>query len=992
MATGMVEPARGQSGSPKGNKMFNLPQIEHPMTRMGTKDELNIRGESRSNSRTGSRIGNPMRREQTFVAMGNSGKLHLGLDRSNLPPLGGGMTSPRDNQALKSHQRILTWPPEYLADGKSERNVVKPKMTSEELEDTLHEKLATGYYGVRQLFKANDPTCQGTVTKEALLRILFTLCGYITPGQYNRFLRFVGLEGKRNISFEDFINCFRDPEEKDKREWVSPYKQKEVMRSEVLRELEASNKTSGMSAVYCAAMLRRKAESKNFDLSAILPGTCFEYDGIIVPPQLREAMAHIGMKLTDQEFKKFWDKLDLEGSGALRTINLCSMLGLEKSGRHKSFNYRRSKRNSEKVQEEQIEEQENNEPSVEERLQDDMAEEINNNESVEDTIRVNIENKPMLEEEEEEELSSKKKRRVRKSRRKNPRLESIVDCLHFKFEEPYNAMMMAFQQFDIQKDGLVSRIDFRRILKEFGFPLAATELEYFLSKCGQRSIRGQVNYKEFLTKYQNRSEQGLVNRIVTSQFHLFGQDYLPPVDGETLSTEELEARLVDFYHGDFLHLLGALQICDNYDIGVVTQFEFRDCIEKTLGYTMSEKQWKVLLNEVGVDKEGLLLYAKFMERFNIIPGSWNKRLDGGHLVTLVNQRDLETPVEVENLREARRLEDEKRRLREEGPAKPIEADIQTIQVEETFPKPPTDDCLSLDELNLILQELFRHRFHTIDKLFKDKMDRKSTGRISKNQFAQLLHACDVTLKNAEIEKLWKSFKTSSDGMYSFRQLLMKFCTGADGQLKMNEPDPVADTVLRRSKTTAFKETEQPSPVLVKGYTGGAASGSMKDRLKYDVLKNWSNLKDMFRHIDLSGFASVHKDEAMGVLQTLQFSLTENEVDSLMAKYDLNKDGMFHYMPFLEQFTSQPSTNNLVGNKYSRQMEAQLVKDWKSIRRAFKKFDTANEGYLNVADFRKVLESCKVKATKEDMYHILAQFDTNMDGRISYEEFLGSLLS
>jgi hypothetical protein len=59
---------------------MHLPVIEHPMSRLGDHNSLSISGEM-------TRLGLSAR-EQTFVTLGEDGRLHMGLDRTGLPPLG----------------------------------------------------------------------------------------------------------------------------------------------------------------------------------------------------------------------------------------------------------------------------------------------------------------------------------------------------------------------------------------------------------------------------------------------------------------------------------------------------------------------------------------------------------------------------------------------------------------------------------------------------------------------------------------------------------------------------------------------------------------------------------------------------------------------------------------------------------------------------------------------------------------------------------------
>ena len=56
--------------------------------------------------------------------------------------------------------------------------------------------------------------------------------------------------------------------------------------------------------------------------------------------------------------------------------------------------------------------------------------------------------------------------------------------------------------------------------------------------------------------------------------------------------------------------------CDRYHIGVVTQYEFRECVERTLGYAMTDAQWAELRDDVGLEEDGLISYPKFLEQFS----------------------------------------------------------------------------------------------------------------------------------------------------------------------------------------------------------------------------------------------------------------------------------------------------------------------------------------------------------------------------------------
>ncbi|KAK2172728.1 hypothetical protein NP493_931g00017 [Ridgeia piscesae] len=59
----------------------------------------------------------------------------------------------------------------------------------DELEALVQEKVTTGLHGVKCMFKANDPMGLGTVSREAFLKIICNLVGYISVDQFSRLLR-----------------------------------------------------------------------------------------------------------------------------------------------------------------------------------------------------------------------------------------------------------------------------------------------------------------------------------------------------------------------------------------------------------------------------------------------------------------------------------------------------------------------------------------------------------------------------------------------------------------------------------------------------------------------------------------------------------------------------------------------------------------------------------------------------------------------------------
>ncbi|XP_060597062.1 EF-hand calcium-binding domain-containing protein 6-like isoform X4 [Ruditapes philippinarum] len=1013
--------------SPVGTpgRLPNLPVIEHPMSRLGDRNDLAVRGSSTYGGRNGELTPRGLQRSNTDV----------GTRKRELNEAG-----------KKSPDRILNWPPaveltppfkykekpyegilpdinEAAADfGEVPDKVDKfprvgqiPKLpplpsiveqeeflkgpgkpfikskeynyqprTTQELIDLIRDKFGTGYYGIRHLFRANDPTGKGAVSREALQKILYTLCGYITPDQYTKLLRTMHLEGKSLIPFETFVQYFKDTE--DKKNWVSALQAASMHSSETnvpegyLRRTDMRVHDPYTSMPFSDAIFKEKCKSRNFDAHKVFPDSVFETNGLILPPQLREAYATLGIYMTDEDFNKLWQRYDKEGTGALHTEQFFRSVGLDPQGRPRqaapytprgaAYPKSRQRPHSEIGHTDGID----TSAELQKILKKEGVEELPK--TARDKIEVPTAN-------EEPTTTSKeakpgedpgRKIEIKKTPKVAPKLDSIIDCLHYKFEESYQAMLTAFQLFDFLNDSYVSKIDFRRVLLEFGFFISPSELDHFLKKNGMRAIKGQLNYRDFLNKFQSKSLNSIMARAAVDTTHPFHGE--GSKDDPTMTADALEARLLDHFHQDFIKILAHFRQCDKYNIGVVTKHEFRSAIEKRLGYAMTETQWENLKSIVGEDKDGLIPYTKFLEFFDITPGSWNMKQEGGIQVAQIPTCDMPVPAQVEMLKERAKTE-----MVPPPPPPPDSAENKIRSIEE-------DNRRKAKVIKKRLDELFKTRFHTFDKHFK-AMDRRMTGRMSKWQFGALLKMCGLALHPLELDRVWATLNVSTDGMYSYSTLIQHFinykvpyeqketviyenmfnldeaeeiwCDSKEDtkelvetarriQRERREEQMKRDYIARQkarenneewtpemqtprigTASTTISRASVPSIPASRASFASVQSTRTKSllvKIRTDVVNNWEGLKSVFKYIDRNGSASIPMNEMREIMSSMQFSLDEEEKAELCKRFDSQKNGRFNYLQFMKCYAQRPKKDNQpkaqAYSKFNHQLQAQTL--------------------------------------------------------------------
>ncbi|WAR09378.1 EFCB6-like protein [Mya arenaria] len=901
---------------------------------------------------------------------------------------------------------------------KSKEYNYQPRNT-QELIEVIREKFGTGYYGIRHLFRSNDPTGKGAVSREALQKILYTLCGYITPDQYTKLLRAMHLEGKTPIHFDTFVQFFKETE--DKKNWVSalqtaPLHQVDPSYPEVyLRRTDMRVHDPYTSMPFSDAIFKEKCKSKNFDARRVFPAAVFEAGGLILPPQLREAHATLGIYMTDEDFSKLWQRYDKEGTGALHRDDFFRACGLNAQGRPRQAPpytprgaaYPRPRPHSEI----------GNTACSSGNSAIGLRKNVKTDGDLTDRTAVNLadttgsrENRQHIDiptgaqeavapagrdlTEKDKGVgkpdavaNTEKKIDIKKLPKQIPKLENIIDCLHYKFEEGYQSLLTAFQLFDFLNDGWVSRIDFRRVLAEFALPISPTELDHFLKRSGLRPVKGQVNYREFLGRYQAKSMQALTARAATDSQTVHA-DGGSGADG--MSAELLEARLVDFLHGDLIKLIAHFRRCDRYNLHVVTAHEFRAAIEARLGYAMTEQQWETIRQEAGTDRDGLLQ-----------PGSWNLRAEGGIQVAQVPAADLPVPPQVDRLRERAKTE-------MVPPPQPPPADNK-------------DSVRSLDELTARLDELFKNRFHTFDKVRTVAVAGGTGSGLGDPEHLHGRHHFvnykipheqkeNVIYENMfnidEADEIWYEPEDDTKELVEVarriqrerREEQMKRDHLARTQARSKNEDwvPEVTTFDERTPRAVTASTSVSSVPTVPASRASFASvqsvrtKSLLVKIRTDVINNWEGLKSVFKYIDRNGTCYIPSAEMKEIMTSLQFSMDEEEKAELCRRFDTDRNGRFNYMRFMKCYAQRTASKGNQGPAYSKfthQLQTQG-----SVRRAFRRLDRGRKGHLTVNDFRRALSDTGITMGNEDFYHVLTEFDRNMDGKIAYDHFLDTLLA
>jgi len=131
------------------------------------------------------------------------------------------------------------------------------------------------------------------------------------------------------------------------------------------------------------------------------------------------------------------------------------------------------------------------------------------------------------------------------------------------------------------------------------------------------------------------------------------------------------------------------------------------------------------------------------------------------------------------------------------------------------------------------------------------------------------------------------------------------------------------------------------------------------------------LKEVFDHYDKDANNLLAPNEIRTWLVAQGFKATKETVYDIIAEYDEDEKGGLQFHEFLRLMTRGPPGNN--ENK-------------EEISRVFRKFDKNKKGYITLDDLRNCAKDLGEELDEETLVEIISKVDSNMDGKVSFEDF------
>jgi Ca2+-binding EF-hand superfamily protein len=130
------------------------------------------------------------------------------------------------------------------------------------------------------------------------------------------------------------------------------------------------------------------------------------------------------------------------------------------------------------------------------------------------------------------------------------------------------------------------------------------------------------------------------------------------------------------------------------------------------------------------------------------------------------------------------------------------------------------------------------------------------------------------------------------------------------------------------------------------------------------------IKEAFDLFDTDGSGTIDPKELMAAMRSLGFEAKSQTIYQMLSDLDRDGSGAIDFEEFLDMMTAR------ISDKDSRE----------DIAKVFRLFDEDRNGYVTVANLRRVAKELGETMTEEEILEMIERADSDNDGRVSFEDF------
>jgi len=503
----------------------------------------------------------------------------------------------------------------------------------------------------------------------------------------------------------------------------------------------------------------------------------------------------------------------------------------------------------------------------------------------------------------------------------------------------------AFEKFDANGSGRVSRGEFRREIESLGLDVSPAEVDGILDRF-DKDKDGSLDYREFVSFFadeQNAETQGLVSlRDEIKRLSRRGNGRAPDyakvfrafdVDGSGgVDRREFRAGLEDM--GFELNSQDLTAVLDHFDAngdGKISVAEFArfaesDVVGKVA--TALRREMRRLKRRKGGD-------FALKDAFRRIDRNGSGAISRGELDAELDRLGVRLT--------ARELDDVLARFDRDGDGR-VDYD-EFSRFAETAK--PGEDAI-LDRLRALVRRALGDGL-SLGDCFKH-FDRDGSGDLDELEFERGLKKLGVSVTSIEVAHLMDEFASRRSGCIRYEDFSQAVSPAGE-----SEPEGVAAV---RSEVRRLAKSRSGAPDYAR----------------------------VFRDLDRDGAGALSARDLRRGLERMGFEVSAADVDHLAQHLDRNGDGVVSIREFVKFAAGDGDASNAL-RTLRREVDRFSRSRNFSLRGAFADLDRDGSGRVSGREFKRELSRLGFEVSAAELDDLVMRFDADGDGLISYEEFV-----
>ncbi|KAH9512262.1 hypothetical protein Btru_041326 [Bulinus truncatus] len=531
--------------------------------------------------------------------------------------------------------------------------------------------------------------------------------------------------------------------------------------------------------------------------------------------------------------------------------------------------------------------------------------------------------------------------------------DTIWTQLYKRVQSHFNSLKEAFLQMDKNRDGRVTKKEFRELLEKFTFRLDDKQFKELMLHIDPEQ-RNNVDYHTFLRLFEEKETKE--GHKWLKSVHKYNNKPKPVIMAWD-AVEDLLREKITFYWKD---ISDWLSYHDRSGQGYMSKGTLKKILDLQV-LPISDEHYENLINRCTNFKDGKVNYMELLAilGIDVSPGD----------VTGISAQI----TDGSNIAEFKRNIDQINRHNQ----------MTLSQCQRT-------NLMTADEVIVRLKDKIAQWSPEIRKAFI-ACDKKNKGYITKKEFRKVLADLGILMADDQFSQLMSRLNVHN-GRMQYMDFILNF-----GDPRHSDPPPDITEHMSNHRVNAIRGDEHRMTLE-----------EVETKLRQKLRENFTNLREAFYKFDDLNKGSLDRKSFRHMLDSFMILTTNDTYEKLCDKLGISKGARISYLEFLERFEIRdlPEGHKWLNSvhRYNDTLPAKPVladealslltqkifRQWANLSQAFCALDYKNNGVITKKELKESLHNFLIPVNSQELKKLWSRLDPERKGFISHDDFLQRL--